>query len=352
MRWENEMSPCATGVVAAPACENPDDWTEGQRRQYNNWQYSSTALKSCEKIIQKHVIQNPQIASRVKCLAGTHRLLNNRTWTPASSPYNADSYVCTCDWDHNTVTNDVDASYGWFPVSKAYPTPEPICSATPNGPYKDLYGLPPAAGTPGGSFADSLRYDVRSRNAVVHNGTEGTDLLQIEGPNGLPFTDPALNQWATRWTHRPYDDDHDPDTETMSAMSQTQIGTSLQIDHIIPRFDIQGCPCGTNSVANALVVSGTINNQMSNLIEGDARRAILNEWTNYFQLFPNARISSAGSDGEPTAPVDESPITSEVGGCSTTSGGGWGAILGIVMAVGGRRRRAGGASRRRTSRVG
>lgn len=343
MRWENQMSPCAPGVVAAGVCETPQDWSEGQQRQYNNWQYSSTAMKSCEKIIKKHVLEDPNIAPRVKCLAGTHKLLNYGTWTVASPPYNAEGYVCTCDWSHDGTTNATDASYGLFLITKAYLTPEPICSATPQGPYKDIYGSSAPVGVPGGAFDDYMRWDVRAANAIVHNGTEGTDLLQIEGPDGVPVTDPTVNQWATRYTHAPYNDDHDADTEPMSAGAQSAIGQSLQIDHIIPRHDIQGCPCGTNGVENTLVVSGTINNQMSNLIEHPSRRAILKEWTNYFDLYPDAlRGSSEASPADPdaNAPDDADADADAAGGCATSDGGGF-ALLGLVgLAMLRRRRRA------------
>jgi MYXO-CTERM domain-containing protein len=324
MRWENQMSPCAPGVVAAGVCENPTLWTEGQQRQYNNWQYSSGALKSCEKIIEKHVLQNPDIASRVKCFSGTHKLLNFGTWTAASPPYNAEGYMCTCDWNHDGVTNATDASIGPFPVTKAYLSPEPVCSATPTGPYKDIYGSSAPTGTPGGGFDDYMRWDVLAENAIIHNGTEGTDLLQIEGPEGALVTDPTVNQWATRYTHAPYNDDHDPETETMSANAQSAIGQSLQIDHIIPRFDIKGCPCGTNGVENTLVVSGTINNQMSNLVKHPSRRAILKEWTNYFDLYPDAK---RGSDEGPQ--IEPAELGTEASGCAATGGGGF-AMVGLV----------------------
>jgi hypothetical protein len=42
------------------------------------------------------------------------------------------------------------------------------------------------------------------------------------------------------------------------------LGCRPQVDHIIPRKDIKGCDCGSNSFKNALLISAQLNNQMSN----------------------------------------------------------------------------------------
>jgi hypothetical protein len=51
------------------------------------------------------------------------------------------------------------------------------------------------------------------------------------------------------------------------------------VDHIIPRIDTHGCPCGTNSSANALVISAPLNHSMRNSCMDPRRIAILNAWT-------------------------------------------------------------------------
>jgi hypothetical protein len=130
---------------------------------------------------------------------------------------------------------------------------------------------------------------------------------------------------------------------------------AVQIDHIIPRVDIQGCECGTNGIENTLVISAGLNGQTSNLIEHDARQAILHRWTNYTpDTPPPSDVCAGDSDrlcsGTPDlvetgeASIDESSGAAldenraEVGGCSTTSGSG--ALLGLALLLVPRRRRA------------
>ena len=57
------------------------------------------------------------------------------------------------------------------------------------------------------------------------------------------------------------------------------------IDHIIPRVDKRGCECGTNSPANALVISRVLNMGMSNNVKDEDRIAILRRYTNYNVIF-------------------------------------------------------------------
>ncbi len=52
-----------------------------------------------------------------------------------------------------------------------------------------------------------------------------------------------------------------------------------QVDHIIPRVDIKGCECGPNSVANAAVISGKLNEANSNYCDTESKLAMFDEWT-------------------------------------------------------------------------
>ncbi len=48
-----------------------------------------------------------------------------------------------------------------------------------------------------------------------------------------------------------------------------------QVDHIVPRVDKNGCPCGTNSSKNAHVISAQLNAEMGNNCEDPRRKAII-----------------------------------------------------------------------------
>jgi hypothetical protein len=50
---------------------------------------------------------------------------------------------------------------------------------------------------------------------------------------------------------------------------------SVQIDHLVPRKDVFGCGCGTNSPRNAGAVSAQLNNSMSNDPNNATRLALL-----------------------------------------------------------------------------
>lgn len=62
-------------------------------------------------------------------------------------------------------------------------------------------------------------------------------------------------------------------------------GRNANIDHIIPRKDVSGCGCGTNSPKNAIVISRLLNNEMSNDVEHPLRIQILGQFTNYSAVF-------------------------------------------------------------------
>lgn len=57
------------------------------------------------------------------------------------------------------------------------------------------------------------------------------------------------------------------------------------IDHIIPRVDIHGCECGTNSPINAAVISRVLNIGMSNNMKDMDRIELLRMFTNYNDIF-------------------------------------------------------------------
>jgi hypothetical protein len=96
--------------------------------------------------------------------------------------------------------------------------------------------------------------------------------------------------------------------------------TSLQVDHILPRVDVYGCPCGTNGYNNALIISGSLNRAMSNDLRHPDRIAILQEYVPGYVAPQRA----------PFEPSDEE--ADHTGGCSTHTAGSLG-ILGVLLAL-------------------
>ena len=150
-RWINYMNAC-DGVIDQSVCSDPyTSWSEPRRRQYNNWNYTSNAdpgvgpAKACQKLIRKHITENPNQA--IKCPvegAAGPKLFFPGTYAVAAPPFTAESYLCTCDRNGDGVTTDADLSYDLFQINLVELTPEPICYATPHGPYENL-PAPPAA---------------------------------------------------------------------------------------------------------------------------------------------------------------------------------------------------------------
>jgi hypothetical protein len=66
-----------------------------------------------------------------------------------------------------------------------------------------------------------------------------------------------------------------------------------QVDHIIPRVDKNGCPCGSNSFKNAQVISAKLNRQLSNSCSDPRRRAMIDFYTK--PLSPPATAPAATS---------------------------------------------------------
>jgi len=201
-----------------------------------------------------------------------------------------------------------------------------------------------------------MRHAVINNNRATHGGAAVSDFQNLCGTS-----DPYSMLVDRTITYMPYGDDPDVDappiiTFPIQILSAQQAATTLHIDHIIPRIDIQGCPCGTNDIANTFVLSGNANSQSSNLVEHPYRQAILHQYTDYVPavpptpdvcagypkpVFPIAASDDIVDESTEIENVDESgddTEASEVGGCSTTSGGGGFFALAVLFVP--RRRRA------------
>jgi hypothetical protein len=381
-KWINYMDAC-DGVVASPACsQDQSTWSEGQRRNYNNWNFTSSAdnnvgpAKACRKLIRKHITENPNQA--IKCpVDGPDgpKLFKLVTHEVATPPFTDDAYLCTCDrggpmGDH--ITTEADLSSDSFQINLETITPEPVCYATPCGPYSDVAAPAPGPGSPpqlppytwprgrsGGRFSTTMKSAVLKANAGPHATTATSDLHGACGQFD-PYSQLAVNDNVLA-----NDDDPDPrdpeDPIVLQPPLQIIPPAAVQIDHIIPRIDIQGCECGTNGIENTLVLSAGLNGQTSNLLEHEARQAILHRWTNYTPEAPpnpptqdvcagntdrlcpgvpfelDTSEASVG-DGEVQKDLDGgTDRAADDGGCSTTSSNG--ALLGLAVLLVPRRRK-------------
>ncbi len=74
---------------------------------------------------------------------------------------------------------------------------------------------------------------------------------------------------------------------------------AAEVDHIIPRVDVHGCPCGSNSSKNAQLISRRLNGWLSNDCNparpaGRARLKIIDDYAN--GLLPLAGVAPPGSE--------------------------------------------------------
>lgn len=137
------------------------------------------------------------------------------------------------------------------------------CSRVPAGPYSD--GMP---GTPGAEFTQTQRSNVKAANVQMYGALRSNVDFPIR-PTRYFDDEPT---WLSfdNYYYFIADDDASP--------YKLWNPYHAQVDHIVPRKDFKGCDCGSNSLANALVISAGLNNSMSNNCEDPNRIKILNEF--------------------------------------------------------------------------
>jgi hypothetical protein len=137
----------------------------------------------------------------------------------------------------------------------------------PEGPGTPVFERQPEVGAP--FTSRKLKYDMQefepqTRRIRAGNKIRGTkwdyasDLLRPEAKKLKKFESFGGSLDGRPWRRYPY---------------------GPQIDHIIPRVDKFGCPCGSNSVKNAQVISALLNSKLSNNCADPIRVAMIKHYT-------------------------------------------------------------------------
>jgi hypothetical protein len=234
-----------------------DSWSDAQKHNWNKWLYSSTSNKACEKFAMKY---------------GAY-LGRNLLPTKTEEYVTNGELRARCYGTNHEVGSP---NYGQFEeltnqVRQEVVTPESCCTRTPNGPYKDA-NVPLYIATVGGDFSTSVK------NALAaHNRTEYgvSDMFVVLSDIWMQLTIPdgGSNGELVWGSSSPDDPEFDPNAFYIPSL------TLAHVDHIIPRIDTHGCPCGKNSKANALIISDKTNMQMSNRCSHPMRQALLQAFT-------------------------------------------------------------------------
>lgn len=258
-RWlaPQTLNPC-WGIVAQDVCSDTSQstWSDAQKHNWNKWKYASTSNKACTKFAMKYgwylgrdllptkteeYVTNGEL--RARCYGTNHEV--------GSPNYG----------QFEEITNQ---------VRQEVVTPEPCCSRTPNGPYKDMMA-PFFIATVGGDFSSAVKNAAASFNRTAY-GVNDMFLVLSDVWMHMTIPDGGSNGELVWGSTSPDDPEFDPDTFHIPSL------TLAHVDHIVPRIDTYGCPCGKNSKGNALIISDKLNTQMSNRCSHPMRQAILDKF--------------------------------------------------------------------------
>jgi hypothetical protein len=171
------------------------------------------------------------------------------------------------DNDANDQVDEVDH------VQRVYLTPEPHCNLIPDGPYADEVDDNPSPPQYDALFHPDLLPDlieVQNAHATRYSGQRVTAIWS----DGGWWRD---STWKNLFTNpsRPNGLDYFSTLTTTNFVPKQKV----QMHHIIPRKDAQGCNCGTNSAANVVLVSAQLNGEMSNKLTNRALMELLAKYT-------------------------------------------------------------------------
>lgn len=175
----------------------------------------------------------------------------------------------------------------------------PHADVTPNVYYSAPWNVPGLIGPfpPADGVAFS-NYKTTLQRPIPSQRTQVLDRLQF---TGVPPFNVLLPFWLSDM-YRP-----GPKTDALQALETEACGGILetddpndpcaaQVDHIIPRVDVYGCKCGSNSFSNALLISRALNIKMSNNCSDETRNAILDAFDPTVPP-PGTTASTAGLRG-------------------------------------------------------
>ena len=317
MKWRAFLSTCDVWP-GTPNCSSMSTFRWTQQRYYYSLRFTDSAQTACENSYYNHEYYTGPIKARIL-------------------PEFPDFAECWIDYDGDNVVTLPTAQNPISPDGYQVQIPytsvmrEPECELVPNGKYANSV-MGPATPTAGGSFSESIRNAILDENLA--NSPEWNEHLS-DAP-----ADPIQSPRSSRQTFPPYEDDPDADSPYKPTWAE-----GAQIDHIIPRKDIHGCPCGTNSPANAAVISAKHNNAMSNQMSHPGRQQLLLAYTSLGSMseFPESPEElEEPEEAEDTEDLDDLGEDEAVAGegCSIGSDAarGWPGLL-VLAALGLRRRR-------------
>lgn len=256
-KWTIGLGQCA---VVPSSCTNntPGPMTFGQRSKLALAEHTDFASEACKNFKTYGNSNNPHPVLTKK--------IDNTT------------YQCCMDDNEDGVCNDATFTYtynDYIPKEECcsrIPTGQLHGSITPDGGYYLISGVagnlvvfrPAAAGepfttAPWGGHAPQIQL-VRDQNSLGGN-LFTSDLWKDQTPPNLS----ALEYSGCA-------------NGVLNNASSAPWQCKPQVDHIVPRKDINGCDCGSNSFKNALLISAKLNNDLSNNCTDPKRISIMNKY--------------------------------------------------------------------------
>lgn len=248
--WKNDLDAC--NILNVDICSNPVDWSASDADKVNQWEYDDDPKVVCHEYWEKwdlaHYTQfNKQIFE-----------------TATTDPANFNCYLDVAGDQHTTSAYVTQVHSGSVPVADV----DYCCTLTPHGPYETL-APPGARGTRGTDFTSSVQADVKGANH-----TRNAAAIAASGSNKFGYRSDA------KTANIPPTQAVGVDTWDFLAFAPSFIW-SAEVDHIIPKKDSHGCPCGSNAFANAEVISKSLNSSTQNSCVDPRRVKILRAYTNY-----------------------------------------------------------------------
>lgn len=236
MKWVAPRAPCELLNVACNVASVDLRWPKN--KAYYDLVHQESALEACKIAFKGTAYATDKLG--VKIIEDYGYCLTHPTSTPT---YPADY--------HGTIVKHQEIDR------------QACCSRVPAGPYSD--GMP---GTPGAKFSQTQRSNVKAANIQMNSNLRSDVDFPIR-PTTYFENEPT---WLSfnNYYYFIADDDASP--------YKLWNPYHAQVDHIVPRKDVKGCDCGSNSMANALVISAGLNVSMSNNCEDPNRIKILNEF--------------------------------------------------------------------------
>jgi hypothetical protein len=249
-RWNSRIDACGAGIPE-PDCKGT--LTRAQLMHWYRELYFGTAIEACASYWR---------SKKWYKKVGIKPLPNQpaATWQACFRDSNGNGIMDTVDDDPNDLWPDEYGDSSWverWPVER-----DSCCSLVPNHTrYSSLGATEPAMTRPGSRFTSTQRQAILQWNE--QQGGQGHPVSDAFYDNDGVILDPYNNLLSVvnpKWYYFSDDD-----------MTMVWADDMPQIDHIVPRVESHGCPCGTSEWSNAAVISARLNVTMSNDCEHPER---------------------------------------------------------------------------------